>query len=74
MRDWQAELSQYFSGEKDLENGYAARPRDIVDLAKGLIWAFQSDISRDALHDYAESRFSPKAVARKYIDLFAQII
>ena len=70
----------FFGGEgrehlvTHLENGYAARPRDIVDLAKGLLWAFQSDISRDALHDYAESRFSPKAVARKYIDLFAQII
>ena len=57
-----------------LENGYSARPRDTVDLANGLVWAIQSDISRDELHEYVESRFSPKAVAEKYIELFAQII
>lgn len=66
------------SGREDLvihlANGYAANRCDSVDLAKGLVWALQSDISRQELHDYANSRFSPKAVAEKYIELFSQIL
>lgn len=57
-----------------LEIGYAAKPRDTVDLANGLQWALQADISREAIHDYVESYFSADAVAEKYIKLFAEII
>lgn len=57
-----------------LDNGYVARFKDHTDIAKGVMWAINADIPREELHRYVRENFSSQVVARKYIDLFSQII
>lgn len=57
-----------------LKNGYIARKNDVKDLAQGIIWALNSDISRQELHDSVGERFAAPVIARQYIDLFSEII
>jgi len=57
-----------------LGNGYVARFKDHLDIAKGVMWALDADISRNDQHSYVREHFSSQVVARKYIELFTQII
>lgn len=57
-----------------LANGYVAHPKDVSDIANGIMWALQSDISREELHDCIVNNYSSQVVARKYIELFSDII
>ena len=57
-----------------LDNGYVAASRDTLDIAKGIMWALDADIPRDDQHRFVRDNFSPQVVARKYIDLFAQLV
>lgn len=57
-----------------MSNGYVAHIKDADDIAKGLLWALDADIPREEQHRYVKDRFSSDVVARKYIDLFSQII
>lgn len=57
-----------------LSNGYLARHGDTRDLADGIVWARSCGISRIALHDSADIRFSSAVIARKYISLFNEIL
>lgn len=50
-------------------NGYIARYLDPHDIARGIIWAVNSGISREDLHDSVARRFSAPAIAQRYIDL-----
>lgn len=59
---------------RHLATGYIARTRDSLDIVKGVLWALQTDISRDELHEYVRENFSSHTVARRYIDLFANLL
>ena len=43
-------------------------------LAEGILWAVSQSVDRKALHDSVAARFSYGAVARKYIDLFNELL
>lgn len=57
-----------------LSTGYLARRGDAVDMARGIKWALEGHVSRQALHDVAASRYDSRIIARKYIDLFNRVI
>lgn len=57
-----------------LSDGYIARYADTRDLAKGILWALSHPVDRQELHDSVRRRFSAKAVARSYIELFHQLM
>lgn len=55
-------------------NGYIARYKDIPDFAAGISWALKQDIDRDELHESVRRKFSARSVARRYIDLFHELL
>ncbi len=57
-----------------LKTGYIARYLDTQDIAKGIMWALNANISRDALHESVRNKFSASAIAQKYIDLFSDLL
>lgn len=57
-----------------LKNGYIARYKDVEDVAKGIMWAMHASVDRDSLHEEVRRRFSAKSVARRYIDLFRELL
>lgn len=57
-----------------LKTGYIARYLDSQDIAKGILWALNANISRDALHESVRKKFSASAIAQKYIDLFSDLL
>lgn len=57
-----------------LKTGYIARYKDYKDIAKGILWALESNISRESLHNSVRDKFSAPVIARKYIDLFSEIV
>lgn len=57
-----------------LRNGYIARYKDPVSVAQGIMWALDTPTDRNALHAEVEAKFSSKAVADKYIQLFTQLL
>lgn len=59
---------------KHLKNGYVARYKDSRDLAEGILWALNSDISREELHQSVADRFSAPVIARRYAELFSEIL
>lgn len=59
---------------RHLDTGYIARTRDSLDIAKGILWALNADIPREKLHNYVRENFSSQVVARRYIDLFTQLL
>ncbi len=56
------------------ENGYLAHYPDTDDLAAGLKWAFEADLSSDALHHSVASRFGEDAIARRHLDLYERLL
>lgn len=65
-------------GQRDiithLKNGYLAEYPDASALADGLLWAASCNPDRKSLHDDVASRFSEKAVAEAYTELFTQLL
>lgn len=57
-----------------LKTGYIARYKDAEDVANGILWALDADISRESLHKLVEERYSAPVIAGKYVDLFSRII
>lgn len=57
-----------------LKNGYIARYKDYRDVAEGILWALKTDVSREELHRSVRERFSSSSVARRYINLFSEIL
>lgn len=57
-----------------LSDGYIARYADTRDLAKGILWALDQNVDRQALHESVRRRFSSTSVARSYIELFNQLV
>lgn len=57
-----------------LKNGYIAEYRNPADIANGILWALNADISRDELHQGIADRFGPDIITQKYIDLFSDIL
>ncbi len=55
-------------------NGYIAKYLDARDLAEGIMWGLRKERDRQALHDSVGDRFSSERVARKYIQLFEQLL
>ncbi|MDE7452499.1 MAG: glycosyltransferase [Paramuribaculum sp.] len=65
-------------GQKDivthLKDGYIAKYRDAVDVAAGIRWALTAEVDRKKLHESVRERFSSHMVAKRYIELFNEII
>lgn len=57
-----------------LKNGYVARYKDSRDIAEGILWALKADISREELHQSVADRFAAPVIARKYAELFSEIL
>lgn len=55
-------------------NGYIARYPDTADLVEGLRWALAQTPDRHALHEHVRRKFSSKTVARRFIDLFDELL
>jgi len=59
-------------------NGYLAKPFDVRDLAHGIEWVMEDDNRRDTLsrraRQKAEQEFDILFVARKYLDLYNEIL
>ncbi len=55
-------------------DGYLAPFGDIREIAAGIIWALAEKPDRQALHDSVRRRFSGRIIARRYIDLFNELL
>lgn len=55
-----------------LSTGYIADYRDIKSVVKGILWALDSDISRESLHESVRGKFSAEKIAEKYIEMFSE--
>lgn len=60
------------------ENGYLAKPFDTDDLARGIEWVVEHDQRKKVLSDnsrkHVENNFELKYIAKKYADLYSQIL
>lgn len=56
------------------KTGYIADYRSAKSIAEGIEWAIDANISREALHNEVERKFSAKAVAKRYIDLCNELL
>lgn len=65
-------------GQRDivehLRTGYIAQHPSAQDLADGIAWAMQSDITTEALRQSVQEKFGAEAVARRYIELFNNLL
>ena len=65
-------------GQSDIithrRDGWLAAYPYADSLAEGILWAVSQSVDRKALHDSVAARFSYGAVARKYIDLFNELL
>ncbi|MDE5750374.1 MAG: glycosyltransferase, partial [Duncaniella sp.] len=57
-----------------LETGYIAEGRDPKSIAEGILWALNSDIDRDFLHETALHNFGARGCTDRYIELFSSIV
>ncbi len=57
-----------------LETGYIARYKDSADIAEGILWALNADISREMLHESVKERFGTEKITDQYIDLFSKLL
>lgn len=55
-------------------NGYIAEYRNTADMANGILWALQSDISREKLHRSVVDRFGARTVAQRYVALIDSLL
>ncbi|MBQ5750950.1 MAG: glycosyltransferase [Bacteroidaceae bacterium] len=65
-------------GQRDivdhLRTGYIAQYKSCEDVANGIEWAVTTPVDRALLHDEVVSRFSPRVVARRYINYLASLL
>ena len=57
-----------------LKTGYIARYKDSADIAEGILWALNADISREMLHESVKERFGTEKITDQYIDLFSKLL
>lgn len=57
-----------------LKDGYIAEYLDAESVAKGIIWALNRRVDREALHESVRERFAASKIARRYIDLFNELL
>lgn len=57
-----------------LRDGYLAEYKNSRSIAEGILWALRQDPDREALHESVRQRFASDIIARKYIDLFNELI
>ncbi|MCM1483515.1 MAG: glycosyltransferase [Muribaculaceae bacterium] len=57
-----------------LKDGYIAEYRDAESVARGIIWALSQRTDREALHESVRERFAASTVARRYTELFAELL
>ena len=66
------------SGQTDIirhkKNGYLAEYLSSKDLAAGIAWGFNTDISRRELRNEVLGKYSESTVANKYIKLYDSIM
>lgn len=55
-------------------NGYIARYKDVADVAQGILWALQTNVDEQMLHESVRERFSSLTVGRRFIDLFNELL
>ena len=60
------------------ENGYLAKPFNTDDLARGIEWIVENDQRKKVLsknsRKYVENNFELKYIAKKYADLYSQML
>ncbi|MBF9022614.1 glycosyltransferase [Rhodobacterales bacterium FZCC0069] len=59
------------------KNGFLAIPFDVMDLARGLIWAVQENDKqkvRELTRAHAELHFSSRLVAKRYLEIYKNVI
>lgn len=65
-------------GQRDivdhLRTGYIAQYKSCEDVANGIEWAVTTAVDRVLLHDEVVSRFSPRVVARRYINYITSLL
>lgn len=52
-----------------LQNGYIARSNSVDDFVRGILWAVNSGLKREDLHNVIVSKFDSAVIARAYLDL-----
>ena len=57
-----------------LKTGYIANYKDPASLAAGIEWAINANVPREFLHNEVERKFAASKIAKKYIELFNQLI
>lgn len=57
-----------------LEDGYLAAYPDSADLAAGILWAAEQTADRKAIRNKTAARFSGRAVAAAYTELFTRLL
>lgn len=55
-------------------DGYIAEYPDPKDIARGILWALNAKVDRQALHDSVGRRFGAESVAKRYIDLYTRLL
>lgn len=57
-----------------LKSGYIADYKNSRSVAEGIVWALESGISREWLHDEVKRKFSAATIARQYINLCERML
>lgn len=65
-------------GQRDIVehkvNGFIAEYKDIESVAEGILWACKAGLDRMELHRQVAGKFSSASIARRYIDLFEDLV
>ncbi len=56
------------------KSGYLVPVGDYKELARGIVWALETPVDRNYLHDQVDKKFNASVVAQKYIDLFNRLV
>lgn len=57
-----------------MKNGYIAEYRDAKSVARGILWAFEQNVDRDALHESVRRRYASSEIAMEYISLYNDLL
>ena len=55
-------------------NGYIAEYKSPQSIAEGIAWAIETSPDREMLHNSVRDKFASDVIARKYINLFTQLL
>ena len=55
-------------------NGYIAEYKSPQSIAEGIVWAIETAPNREMLHNSVREKFASDVIAKKYINLFNQLI